>query len=135
MKQDLREFLNNIENETKRNDCKALMNIMEQESGYQAALNGKIVGFGAYHYKYDSGREGNAIVTGFSPRTKNITIYIMPGFSEYLKELESIGKHKSSKSCLYINSLSDIDETILRKIVRKSVQVMKKKYECREALQ
>lgn len=133
MKHDLRDFLNSIENDAKRNGCKSLVKIMEQESGYKGALHGKIVGFGMYHYKYESGREGDAIVVGFSPRSQNITIYIMPGFSEYEKELQLLGKHKSSKSCLYVNKLSDIDEKVLRKIVKHSVQVMKKRYECRDA--
>ena len=105
MNRDLKEFINEIENETKRNDCKALVQLMEKESGYKANLHGKIVGFGLYHYKYDSGREGDAIVTGFSPRSQNISIYIMPGFSDYKKELESIGKYKTGKSCLYIKKL------------------------------
>ncbi len=133
MNRDLKEFINEIENETKRNDCKALVQLMEKESGYKANLHGKIVGFGLYHYKYDSGREGDAIVTGFSPRSQNISIYIMPGFSDYKKELESIGKYKTGKSCLYIKKLIDVDEKILRKIIKHSVQVMKKKYKCRDA--
>ena len=131
MKKDLSQFLNSIEKEAKRKDCKALVKIMEQESGYKPALHGKIIGFGLYHYKYDSGREGDAIVTGFSPRSQNITIYIMPGFSEYQSELNTLGKHKSSKSCLYINKLDDIDEAVLRKLINHSVQVMKGRYECR----
>lgn len=131
MKRDVREFLNEIEKEQKQKDCKTLVIIMEEESGYKAALRGKIIGFGLYHYKYDSGREGDAIVTGFSPRAQNITVYIMPGFSDYQKELKALGKHKSSKSCLYINKLADIDEKVLRKIVKHSVKVMQKRYECR----
>ncbi len=106
---------------------------MEEESGYKAVLHGKIVGFGIYHYKYDSGREGDAIVVGFSPRSQNITIYIMPGFSDYEKELKQLGKHKTSKSCLYVNKLADIDEKVLRTVIKHSVQVMKKRYECRDA--
>ncbi len=133
MKRDLRDFINSIENETKRDSCKSLIEIMEEESGYKAALHGKIVGFGVYHYKYDSGREGDAIVVGFSPRSQNITIYIMPGFSDYEKELKQLGKHKSSKSCLYVNKLADIDEKVLRKVIKHSVQVMKNRYECRDA--
>ena len=133
MKRDLRDFINSIENETKRNGCKSLIKIMEEESGYKAALHGKIVGFGIYHYKYDSGREGDAIVVGFSPKSQNITIYIMSGFSDYEKELKQLGKHKSSKSCLYVNKLADIDEKVLRKVIKHSVQVMKNRYECRGA--
>jgi hypothetical protein len=131
MKRDLRDFLNSIENESKNNDCKLLIEIMEQESGYKASLHGKIIGFGTYHYQYQSGRQGDSIVVGFSPRAQSITIYIMPGFSHYEKELEALGKHKSSKSCLYISKLSDINEKYLRKIIRHSVQEMQKKYECK----
>ena len=133
MKRDVREFLNNIEKESKRDDCKALVKIMEEESGYKAALHGAIIGFGRYHYKYESGREGDSSVVAFSPRAQNITLYIMPGFSDYQKELEKLGKHKSAKSCLYINKLADVDEKILRKIIKHSVGVMQKRYECRAA--
>lgn len=133
MKSDIKDFINGIEDATKRNDCKTLLKIMEEESGYKAALRGQIVGFGMYHYQYDSGREGDWIVTGFSPRSQNISIYIIPGFSEYEKDLAVLGKHKSAKSCLYIKRLSDIDEKVLRSIVKDSVEVMKKRYECREA--
>jgi len=133
MKNDLKELISEIENETKKKDASRLVKIMEEEAGYKAALHDKIIGFGLYHYKYESGREGDAIVTGFSPRKQNITIYIMPGFSKYGKELEKLGKHRSSKSCLYINKLADIDEKVLRNIVKDSVGAMKKKYECRSA--
>ncbi len=130
MKKDVREFLNSIEKETRRDDCKALLKLMEEESGYKAQLCGKIIGFGMYHYKYASGREGDAIVTGFSPRVQNLTLYIMPGFSAFTKELEKLGKHKTAKSCLYINKLADIDEKLLRKIIRESVKVMQERYTC-----
>lgn len=133
MKPDLAEFIAGIENETKRNDCLALIELMAQASGYQPALHGKIVGFGMYHYKYASGREGDAVVTGFSPRAQNISIYIMPGFSDYAGQLQALGKHKTAKSCLYIKRLSDIDQGVLREIVSDSVQLMQRKYECREA--
>lgn len=131
MKKELREFLAGIDNEAKRNDSKALIKIMEEESGYKAALRGQIIGFGIYHYVYESGREGDFIITGFAPRQKSLSVYIMPGFSKYQKDLEKLGKHKTAKSCLYINKLADVDEKVLRKIIRSSVVEMKKKYECR----
>ncbi len=133
MTKELKEFLSQIENKRKREDAVFLIKLMEEESGYKASLHGKIIGFGFYDYKYESGREGTAIVTGFSPRKQNITIYIMPGFSEYEKELEKIGKHKTGKSCLYIKKLSDLDEMVLRSIVRDSVSVMSQRYPCRDA--
>lgn len=133
MKDELSEFLASIEKESKRRDCFALVELMEQESGYEAVLRDKIIGFGIYHYKYANGRDGSSIVTGFSPRSQNITIYIMPGFSDYPNELKSLGKFKSSKVCLYINKLSDIDESVLRKIIRHSVGVMQDRYECTDS--
>lgn len=133
MKKEIREYLSKIESETKRKDSIKLVKIMEEESGYKAVLHGKIIGCGIYSYKYESGREGEAIITGFSTRKQNLAVYIMPGFSKYEKELKKLGKHKSSKSCLYINKLADIDEKILRRIVKDSVKVMQKKYECRSS--
>ncbi len=128
MKKVLREFISNIDHDVKRQDSSSLVKIMEDESGYKAELHGKIVGFGQYHYKYESGREGDAIVTGFSPRKQYIVVYIMPGFSKYQKDLDKLGKHKASKSCLYINKLADVDEKVLRRIIKRSVNDMKKKY-------
>lgn len=128
---ELKEYLDNIEPSSKREDCFKLVSIMEEESGYKASLTGKIVGFGSYHYIYESGREGDSSVVAFAPRTKDLTIYIMPGFDEYQEELASLGKHKSSKSCLYIKTLADIDEKILRKIIKDSVKTMQKKYPCK----
>lgn len=131
MKKDIKDFIAKIENETKRKDSVTLLKIMEEESGFKAWLYGNIIGFGQYHYKYDSGREGDAIVTGFAPRKQNLTIYIMPGFPDYKKELDKLGKHKASKCCLYINKLADVDEKILRKIIKRSVSDMTKKYDCK----
>ena len=132
MKKDVKAFIDAIKNDTKRKDSLRLVKLMQDASGYKASLCGKIIGYGLYHYKYDSGREGDAIVTGFSPRQQYISIYIMPGFSKYKKELAQLGKHKTAQSCLYINKLADIDEKILSKIVTDSVAQMQKKYECRK---
>ena len=131
MKKDVREYISRIERDVKRDDCLRLVKIMEEESGYKARLRGKIIGFGTYHYVYDSGREGDAIVTGFAPGSGNISIYIMPGFSDYQKELTVLGKHKSSKCCLYIGKLANVDEQILRKIIAGSVKVMQERYVCK----
>lgn len=133
MNKELRDYLNQIGNAAKREDCFALVKIMEEESGYSAALHGKIVGFGIYSYAYETGRTGDAIVTGFLPRTQDISIYVMPGFSGYEKELAKLGKHKSGKCCLYVRNLADIDENILRKFIRHSVRTMQKNHECRQA--
>jgi len=83
-----------------------------------------IVGFGSYHYKYKSGREGDWPMTGFSPRKRNLTLYIMPGFSEYDDLLTNLGKYKTGKSCLYINKIEDVDLDVLRELVLQSVEHM-----------
>ena len=123
-------FINAITNETKQSDCRVLLDTLAQASGYSATLHGSIIGFGRYHYKYDSGREGDGFVIGFSPRKQNVVVYIMPGFSNYQPLLEKLGKHKLGKSCLYIHKLSDIDLNILAEIARLSVKEMQSKYAC-----
>ena len=85
-----------------------------------------IVGFGSYHYKYASGREGDWFLTGFSPRKQSLTLYIMPGFDRYESLLGNLGKYKTGKSCLYINKLEDVDRTILQEIIKQSVNHLKK---------
>jgi hypothetical protein len=85
-----------------------------------------IVGFGSYHYKYESGREGDWFVTGFSPRKQNLTLYIMPGFESYGGLLGKLGKHKTGKSCLYVNTLEDVHLPTLKALIRQSVKHMNK---------
>lgn len=87
-----------------------------------------IVGFGSYHYKYESGREGDWPKTGFSPRKQNLTLYIMDGFDKYDELMAKLGKHKTGKSCLYVKRLSDIDTGVLTKLVKASVAHFDKKY-------
>lgn len=123
------EFLNGIENRTRREDGLAMLDLMREVTGEEARMWGSsIVGFGSYHYVYESGREGDAMLTGFSPRKQNLAIYVMPGFSAYDSLLDKLGKHKTGKSCLYINKLADVDLKVLKTLVRRSVQVMRKKY-------
>ena len=123
------EFLNGIENRTRREDGLAMLGLMREVTGEEAQMWGSsIVGFGSYHYVYESGREGDAMLTGFSPRKQNLAIYVMPGFSAYDSLLDKLGKHKTGKSCLYINKLADVDLKVLKTLVRRSVQVMRKKY-------
>lgn len=123
------EFLNGIENRTRREDGLAMLELMREVTGEEARMWGSsIVGFGSYHYVYESGREGDAMLTGFSPRKQNLAIYVMPGFSAYDSLLDKLGKHKTGKSCLYINKLADVDLKVLRTLVRRSVQVMRNKY-------
>ena len=87
-----------------------------------------IIGYGQYHYKYDSGRYGDFFITGFSPRTQALTVYIMPGFTAYDGLMAKLGTYKTGKSCLYINKLDDVDMKVLKTLDRKSVAFMTKTY-------
>ena len=130
-KASVNKFLESIEDEVKRQDSQKLLEIFKEVTKEKAAMWGSsIVGFGSYHYKSErSTQEGDWPITGFSPRKQNISIYIMPGFSEYQDLLRKIGKHKVSKgSCLYIKKLSDIDTKVLKKLIKISVEDMKKLY-------
>ena len=123
--QDVYEFLDGVSNETRKNDSYKVLELMQTATGVEPKMWGNsIVGFGSYHYKYASGREGDWFLTGFSPRKQSLTLYIMPGFDEYEALLEELGKHKIGKSCLYINKLEDVDISVLRKLVEKSVKKM-----------
>jgi len=123
------DFLNAVKDEQKRADSYKLLKMMEKISGEPAKMWGDaIVGFGSYHYIYASGREGDWMLTGFSPRKANISVYLMAGFDELGDELSVLGKHKSSKGCLYVKKLSDIDEKVLRKMIKKSIGIMRKRY-------
>lgn len=90
-------------------------------------VGSSIVGFGRYHYKYESGREGDSMITGFSPRKGDLTLYIMRGFDEFPDLMKRLGKHKTGKSCLYIKTLADVDVNVLRKLVVNSVKLMASK--------
>lgn len=122
-------FINGIEDEQKRRDCHEVMQIMKEVTGKEPEMWGNsIVGFGSYHYKYESGREGDWFLTGFSPRKQNLSLYIMAGFSQYESLLADLGKHKTGKSCLYIKRLEDVNLDILRKMIDSSVLMIEKKY-------
>ncbi len=115
-------FLNQVEDERKRQDCYTILEIMRQVTESEAKMWGdSIVGFGSYHYRYASGREGDWFLTGFSPRKQNLTLYIMSGFSGYDSLLAGLGKYKTGKSCLYIKNVEDIDIETLKELVRQSV--------------
>jgi hypothetical protein len=120
-------FLRAIQDEATRKDCQQLTKIMKEVTGAEPRMWGpSIVGFGTYHYVYASGREGDWFLTGFSPRKQNLTLYIMSGFDEYEDLLGRLGKHKKSKSCLYVRSLEDLDLTVLKRMIRASVRHMQK---------
>lgn len=126
-KASVEDFLNSVTNEKKRKDSFKIMELMREVTGEKPAMWGKsIVGFGSYHYKYASGREGDWFLTGFSPRKQSLTLYIMPGFDRYESLLGNLGKYKTGKSCLYINKLEDVDRTILQEIIKQSVNHLKK---------
>ena len=119
------DFLNGIADEKRRQDCFSVLELMKQATGAEPKMWGdSIVGFGSYHYKYASGREGDWFLTGFSPRKQNLTLYIMSGFDEYEALLSKLGKHKTSKACLYINKLQDVDAAVLKELVERSVDHM-----------
>ncbi len=116
-------FLDGIEDGQKREDSFRLLEMLSVASGQPARMWGSsIVGFGAYHYVYDSGREGDWFEVGFSPRKQNLTVYIMPGFERYDELLNKLGKHSTGKSCLYIKRLADVDENALRRLIDLSVR-------------
>ena len=120
-------FLKNVENDRRREDGFEVLKLMQEVTSLEPKMWGdSIVGFGSYHYKYASGREGDWMLIGFSPRKQNMTLYIMDGFDEYYKLLSKLGKHKTGKSCLYINKLEDVDMGVLELLVKKSVEHMKK---------
>ena len=126
---DVMQFLEQVGHEKRKQDGLFLKTFFEEVTGYPSVMWGSsIVGYGSYHYKYDSGREGDMCLTGFSPRKQRLSIYIMPGFEQYETLMEQLGKHKIGKSCLYVNKLEDIDLNILRQLVKESVEYMKEKY-------
>lgn len=126
---DVVEFLNEIENEQRKADSFELLELLSRVTGEEPQMWGdSIVGFGTYHYKYASGREGDWPLTGFSPRKQNLTIYIMPGFERYDDIMKKLGKYKTGASCLYVKKLTDIDPALLNELVVTSVSDMKKIY-------
>lgn len=117
------EFLNSVEDEKKRRDSFAILDLMSEVTREEPTMWGpSIIGFGSYHYKYESGREGDWFKTGFSPRKKSLTLYIMDGFLQYDDLLRKLGKYTTGKSCLYVKKLEDIDLPTLRKLVKQSVE-------------
>jgi len=120
------DFLNSVADEQKRNDSFEILKMMKQVSKEDAKMWGtSIVGFGSYHYKGASGREGDWMLIGFSPRKQNITLYIMPGFDHYQELMKNLGKYSTGKSCLYIKRLSDVDVNVLKELMTASLKVMK----------
>ena len=118
-------FINSVPDEKKRRDSHTILEIMKNITKEEPRMWGdSIVGFGSYCYKYESGREGDWFLTGFSPRKQNFSVYIMSGFKEYGELLKKLGKHKTSKSCLYFKSLDELDIKTLKELIKKSVKKM-----------
>jgi len=123
------EFLAGIPHDRRREDCRVVVEMMTEITGEEPAMWGSsIIGFGTYHYKYASGREGDWPITGVAPRKQSLTLYIMPGFDRYEELMGKLGKHKTGVSCLYVNKLDDVDLPTLRTLVSESFAYMKKKY-------
>jgi hypothetical protein len=120
-------FFASVADETRRAECRQLLKLMKAATGKPAVMWGSsIVGFGSYHYKYASGREGDWFLTGFSPRKQAMTIYIMGGLKQFAPLLKKLGKHKvSGGSCLYIRKLTDVDLQVLARLIRDAVAAMR----------
>jgi hypothetical protein len=124
------QYIAGLEDEKRRADCLRLIPLFERISGEKATMWGPgIVGFGRYHYKYDSGREGDAPITAFAPRKQDLTIYVnAPAKEKFAEQLARLGKHKVSVSCLYLKRLADVDMDVLEEIVKESVRLTREQY-------
>ncbi len=127
---DPRDFVESIEHPRRRADALELLTMMTRASDCEPKMWGpSIVGFGRYRYKYESGREGEHLMTGFSPRKASMVLYVMPGYDDIADELAVLGKHKMGKSCLYVNKLADVDMAVLERIVSNGVAKMRANYQ------
>lgn len=127
------DFIAAVEHPTRRADAETLLEMMERVTGWPARMWGpSIIGFGRYAYRYESGRDGEFLVTGFSPRKANLVLYVMPGYDDIGDDLAELGKHRLGRSCLYINKLADVDLDVLERIVADGVTKMRNDYEILE---
>ncbi|MGV3575056.1 MAG: DUF1801 domain-containing protein [Devosia sp.] len=130
---DVAAFLGAIEDEAKRRDADALVSLMAEVSGEPAALWGTMVGFGTYHYRYETGHEGDSFLVGFAPRKAEFSIYLMGSYFPEVAEkrealLARLGRHRMGKACLYVKRLSDVDMGVLRELAEMSVAALRKAY-------
>jgi len=122
-------FLKGVENVQRREDALTLLKMMKSITRQEPRMWGKdLIGFGSYHYKYASGQEGDFLMTGFSPRKSSLSVYVIPGFDRYSALMKKLGKHKTGKSCLYINKLEDVDIKVLKELIKSGYTDMKKMY-------
>jgi Domain of unknown function (DU1801) len=123
-------YLKAIEDRRKRADAKKIASMMRKATGETPRMWGSsIVGYGTYHYRYESGREGRWMITGFSSRNQSLVVYIMSGFRAFTALMKRLGDYKTGKSCLYIKTLDDVDTKILQTIIERSVRLMRQRYE------
>ncbi len=121
------DFINAVEDPTRRADALVLFELYKRITGFKPRMWGPtIIGFGRYHYTYESGRTGDSLASGFSPRKANLSIYIVPGYHEYDEILSRLGKHKIGKSCLYVNKLADVDMAVLEELIRTGLKDLEK---------
>lgn len=126
---DVEAFLDSVENPQRRDDARAVSAMMRAATGCEPVMwGGAIVGFDRYRYRYESGREGEWPMVGFSPRKQALVLYVMPGFDGYDELLSGLGKFTTGKSCLYLKRLADVDPTVLDRLVRASVADMRGRY-------
>jgi hypothetical protein len=122
-------FINSVSDEKKRKDCFQIIDIMQKQTGFEPKMWGPgIVGFGKYHYKYETGHEGDMPLAAFSPRSTAIVFYFSQEFEDREELLQKLGKHKTGKVCVYIKSMDDIDISVLKKIISNSVKHIKSSY-------
>ncbi len=130
--QDVAEFIAAIEHPTRKADALVLDKLFRNITGFTPKMwFANQIGYGSYHYVYDSGREGDCLATGFSPRKTATTVYIMPGYTDFSEILSRLGKHKTGKCCLYINKLADIDLDVLGELIRAGLDDLGRKYPLR----
>ena len=120
-------YLEAVRHPVRRADALALHALFSETTGYPARMWGpSMIGYGRYHYRYDSGREGDFLATGFAPRATSLVIYIMPGYADFKPLLDRLGKWRKGKSCLYINTLADVDTTVLRELILAGLKDLQK---------
>ncbi|MDJ0823731.1 MAG: DUF1801 domain-containing protein [Paracoccaceae bacterium] len=123
------DFLATVTPERKRDEARQLDALFQKVTGFKPVMWGpSMVGYGQYHYVYDSGREGDSLATGFSPRKAQHSIYILPGYTDFSEILSRLGKHKIGKSCLYVNKLADIDMDVLAELIRAGLDDLQTKW-------